>query len=97
MSQTEATTAVVAEERMEEIRSFARRIRTATQRSYTTKETIQVAVERCRREVSLKNYARELVSSPTSTMHGSGSLWRLGRINNLGVCPRNNILNDMRH
>ena len=64
MSQTEATTAVVAEERMEEIRSFARKVRTATQRSYTTKETIQVALERCRREVSLKNYARDLVSKP---------------------------------
>ena len=88
MSQTETTTAVVAEERMEEIRSFARRIRTATQRSYTTKETIQVALERCRREVSLKNYARELVSSPTSTMHVSGSLWRLGRIKNLGRTSR---------
>ena len=88
MSQTEATTAVVAEERMEEIRSFARKVRTATQRSYTTKETIQVALERCRREVSLKNYARELVSSPTFTMHGSGSLWRLGRIKTLGRTSR---------
>ena len=80
MSQSEATTAVVAEERMEEIRSFVRRISTATQRSYTTEETIRIALKRSRREVSPKSCAGERVSSPTPTMHEPRSSWRRGRI-----------------
>ena len=38
MSQTETGKAVAAEERTEETRSFARRVRTATRRKYTPEE-----------------------------------------------------------
>ena len=53
MSQTETAKAVAAEERTEEVRSFVRRVRTATRRKYTPEEKIRIVLEGFRREVTV--------------------------------------------
>ena len=55
MSQSDSDKALAAEERTEENRSFAIRVRTATRRKYTPEEKIRIVLEGFRREVTVND------------------------------------------
>ena len=79
MSQTETAKAVAAEERTEETRSFVRTVKSAARRKYTPEEKVRIVLEGFRREVTVSDLCAGVRgSSPTPTMRGRRSSWRLG-------------------
>ena len=72
MTQSTAGKPETAEERTEQTRSFIRRVRSVTQRKYTSEEKIRIVFEGFRREVTVNDLYRKRV--------GDGSLmmkWEL--------------------
>ena len=55
MSQSDTDKTLAAEERSEEIRSFVRRVRSATPRVYSPEEKIRIVLEGFRREVTVND------------------------------------------
>ena len=79
MSRTEMTKAVAAEERMEEARSFVRRVRTAIRRKYTAEEKIPIVLEGSRTRSLTVTCAGGRGSSLTPATRGPRNLWRRAR------------------
>ena len=72
MTQSSVGKPEAAEERTEQTRSFIRRVRSVTQRKYTSEEKIRIVFEGFRREVTVNDLYRKRV--------GDGSLmmkWEL--------------------
>ena len=58
MSQSDVSKAEAADQRSEQTRSFARRVRAATRRKYTPEEKIRIVLEGFRREVTVNDLCR---------------------------------------
>ena len=66
MSQSDTDKTLAAEERSEEIRSFVRRVRSATRRKYSPEEKIRIVLEGFRREVTVNDLCRREGIKPHS-------------------------------
>ena len=66
MSQSDSDKAMAAEERIQETRSFVRRVRSATRRRYSPEEKIRIVLEGFRREVSVNDLCRREGIKPHS-------------------------------
>ena len=58
MTQSSVGKPEAAEERIEQVRSFVRRVRAATRRKYTPEEKIRIVLEGFRREVTVNDLCR---------------------------------------
>ena len=79
MSQTETAKAVVAEERMEETRSFVRMVKAASRRKYTPEEKIRIVLEGFRREVTVSDLCRREGIKPHSYYAWTKEFMEAGR------------------
>ena len=79
MSQTETAKAVVAEERMEETRSFVRMVKAASRRKYTPEEKIRIVLEGFRREVTVSDLCRREGIKPYSYYAWTKEFMEAGR------------------
>ena len=66
MSQGDSDKALAAEERSQETKSFVRRVRSVTRRSYTPEEKIRIVLEGFRREVTVNDLCRREGIKPHS-------------------------------
>ncbi len=66
MSESDTDTALVAEERSRETKSFVRRVRSVTRRKYTSEEKIRIVLEGFRREVTVNDLCRREGIKPHS-------------------------------
>ena len=66
MTQSSVGKPEAAEERTEQTRTFARRVRAATRRKYTPEEKIRVVLEGFRREVTVNDLCRREGIKPHS-------------------------------
>ena len=66
MSQPDTDKALAAEERGQETKSFARRVRSVTRRRYTPEEKIRIVLEGFRREVTVNDLCRREGIKPHS-------------------------------
>ncbi|MEE2885194.1 MAG: transposase [Chloroflexota bacterium] len=66
MTQSSVGKPEAAEERTEQVRSFVRRVRSATRRKYTPEEKIRIVLEGFRREVTVNDLCRRKGIKPHS-------------------------------
>ena len=79
MSQSDVSKAEAADQRSEQTRSFARRVRAATRRKYTPEEKIRIVLEGFRREVTVNDLCRREGIKPHSYYSWTKEFMEAGR------------------
>ena len=84
MTQSTVGKPEAAEERTEQIRSFVRRVRSATRRKYTSEENIRIVLEGFRREVTVSDLCRREGIKPHSSYSWTKEFMEAGKER---LCP----------
>ena len=79
MSQSDVSKAEASDQRSEQTRSFARRVRAATRRKYTPEEKIRIVLEGFRREVTVNDLCRREGIKPHSYYSWTKEFMEAGR------------------
>ena len=79
MSQSDVSKAEAADQRLEQTRSFVRRVRAATRRKYTPEEKIRIVLEGFRREVTVNDLCRREGIKPHSYYSWTKEFMEAGR------------------